>query len=112
MNYPLSFREVDKPTFDRIERGEKTIETRAGMPEYLKFKVGDVLDISCGENHISKTIEEVLRFDSPEQLLEKFSPDEIMPEGTTKEEAIAKWNSFPNYPERIKHYGIIAWRLK
>jgi ASC-1-like (ASCH) protein len=108
----LIFREVDRATFERIKRGEKTIETRAGLPEYNSIKAGDQLNISCGNDTITKTVTEAIHFKSVEELLKEISPEEIMPKGTTREQAIERWNSFPGYPERIKKDGIIAWRLK
>ena len=112
MIHQIIFREVDKATFERIKRGEKTIETRAGLPEYLQVNTGDQLEISCGEEQIIKIVDEALHFNSVEELLNLIEPEEIMPVGTTREQAIARWNSFPNYPERIAKYGIIAWKLK
>ena len=108
----LIFREVDRATFEHIKNGEKTIETRAGLPEYNGIEAGDQLIISCGNDTITKTVKEALHFASIEELLNKISPEEIMPAGTTREQAREKWNSFPGYPERIKKDGIIAWRLK
>ncbi len=108
----LIFREVDIASFDRIKRGEKTIETRAGLPEYNEIVAGDVLNISCGEDTITKTVADVMHFKSVEELIDTIGLSEIMVAGTTREEAIARWNSFPGYPERIAEYGIIAWRLQ
>lgn len=108
----LIFREVDRATFDRIKSGEKTIETRAGLPEYLEVKAGDELNIVCGAESIKKIVQEVFHFESIEDLLKHFKPDDIMPSGTTREQAIARWHSFPGYLERIEKDGIIAWKLK
>ena len=108
----LIFREIDRPSFDRIKSGDKTIETRAGLPEYNGIKPGDVLKISCGEDVINKKVVEVNHFSSLEELIDKIGLEDIMAAGTTRDEAIARWNSFPGYPERIKKHGIIAWRLK
>jgi ASC-1-like (ASCH) protein len=107
----LIFREQDKDSFNRIKNGEKLYETRAGLPEYLGISAGDELIITCGTDTITKTVKEALHFKTQEELLEKISVEDIMPAGTTNEELIARWNSFPNYPERIKQYGIIAWKL-
>lgn len=107
----LIFREVDRDNFERIKRGEKLIETRAGLPEYNEIVDGDQLNISCGDDIITKTVVEALHFNSADELLEKFAVEDIMPVGTTREQLIEKWNSFPGYPERIAKHGIIAWRL-
>ncbi len=108
----LIFREVDRDKFERIVSGEKTIETRAGSPEYLSVAAGDTLNISCGNDSINKTVTEVFHFKTIEELLNTIEIGEILPAGTTREQAIELWNSFPGYPERIRQYGIIAWRLK
>lgn len=108
----LIFREVDEDNFDRIKSGEKTIETRAGLPEYNEIRAGDQINISCGDDTIIKTVVEALHFSNVEELIDTIGIKEIMPDGTTREDAIAKWNSFPRYPERIAKHGIIAWRLK
>ena len=105
--YNLIFREIDRNTFERIKRGEKKIETRAGLPEYNEIESGDQLIISCGDETVTKTVVEAIHFASVKELLNKVSPEEIMPSGTTREQAIKKWNSFPGYPERIQKYGII-----
>ncbi len=108
----LVFREIDKSSFDRIKNGEKTIETRAGLPEYNVIEPGDELKINCGEDEINKKVVEVNHFSSLEELIDKIGLEDIMAAGTTRDEAVARWNSFPGYPERISKYGIIAWRLK
>ena len=81
------------------------------MPEYLDLSSGDNLIISCGADTITKTILEAHHFKNIDELLQKISLDDIMQQGTTREQAIEKWNSFPGYPERIAKYGIIAWKL-
>jgi ASC-1-like (ASCH) protein len=108
----IIFREQDKNSFDRISRGEKIYETRAGSNEYLEVSTGDELIITCGTDTITKTVAEALHFASGEELLQKISVEEIMPKGTTNEQIIESWNSFPSYPERIQEFGIIAWKLK
>lgn len=108
----LTFREQDADNFNRIKSGEKLIETRAGSPEYLEISSGDELVITCGTDTITKLVKEVYHFASLHDLIEKIGIEEILPAETTPEEAIAKWNSFPGYPERIQEFGIIAWALE
>lgn len=110
--HKIIFREQDKDSFDRIASGEKIYETRAGSPEYLKVSTGDDLVISCGTDTITKTVTEALHFATGEELLQNISVEAVCPKGTTNEQLLEKWNSFPNYQERIKEFGIIAWKLK
>lgn len=108
----LIFRETDKDNFDRIKSGEKLIETRAGLPEYLQITDGDTLLFSCGENTTSKIVSKTHHFQNIAELIAEIGIEQIMPAGTSEIEAITKWNSFPGYPERIEQYGIIAWELR
>lgn len=108
----LIFREVDRDYFEGIKGGKKLIETRAGMPEYNEIMAGDQLNISCGNDTITKTVIEALHFKNIDELLKKIDIEDIMPPGTTREQLIEKLNSFPGYPERIAKHGIIAWRLQ
>lgn len=107
----LIFREVDRNHFDRIVSGNKTIEVRAGSPEYNKIKAGDEITISCGKDKITKSIKEVLWFKNTPELLNNINKKEVWTENVTDEQAEDMLNSFPNYPDRIKEYGLLAWKL-
>ncbi|PIS14021.1 hypothetical protein COT65_01135 [Candidatus Shapirobacteria bacterium CG09_land_8_20_14_0_10_47_13] len=108
----LLIRETDRWVFEAIKAGQKTIETRAATPKYQKIKIGDVLVFVCGQDRLEKQVAGVSLFAGLDQLLAKIDLKEIMPSVSSPQDAKKIWYSFPNYREKIKQYGLVAWRLK
>ena len=107
----LNIREVDRNIFDMIQSGKKTVETRAATRKFIGIKVNDVLIFKCGKDMLEKQVIEKYTFKSIEDLYKSIDIKEIMPYIDSKEKAIKVWYSFPNYKEKTKKYGLVAFRL-
>ena len=107
----LRFAEINKDTFDFIKSGKKKIETRASTSKYQKIKAGDILVLSCAGKKLEKKVEKVFHFASIKKLLKKYTPNQINPTLHSKKELTDKYYSFPNYKEKIKRFGLIAFEL-
>jgi ASC-1-like (ASCH) protein len=110
--YALRFRSVDKPTFDAIQLGTKSIETRAATTKYYDIKPGDVLVFSCRGENFEKKVKDVQHFDSIEVMLKTIDLKKIMPEATSLKEAENIYYSFPGYKEKIAESGLLAFSLE
>jgi len=111
-NRILKFRVVDREIFDAIIDGSKKIETRAATPKYRKVRVGDVLTLVCGKKKIKKRVKGVDYFKTISSILKKYKVEDINPKISSIKEAKEMWHSFPGYKEKIKKFGLVAWRLK
>ena len=110
--YVLRIREVDRSFFEVIRSGEKTIETRAATNKFRKIKQGDMLKFTCGKDYLTKKIVKTHLFKDIDSLLGTLRLKKIMPWVSSPDKAKEIWQSFPNYEEKIKNYGIIAFELQ
>jgi len=108
----VKFRTVNRDIFLAIKTGKKKIETRAATPKYQAVAVGDTLVLVCGQEKLTKQVVAVEHFKTIGALLKKYPPKSINPQTKTAAEIRAMWYSFPGYQEKIKKYGLVAWRLK
>ncbi len=108
----LRIRQVDKFVFDSIKDGQKTIETRAATNRYRKIKQGDILVFSCIGEKLEKEIEKVDYFKSIDEMLKTVDFKKIMPFVDSVEEMKQVYYSFPDYQEKIKKVGLVAFFLK
>jgi len=108
----LKIRKVDKPIFDLIKSGVKTIETRAATDKYRNIQAKDKLVFHCEGQKVTKVVKTVYLFKSIKELLNKLPLTKILPGVKSFEEAEKVWVGFPNYPEKIKKYGLVAWELE
>ena len=111
-NVLLNIRVIDRNIFDTIKTGKKTIETRAATSKFKNIKVGDILVFKCGNDNLEKSVKEKFYFKSIDEILNKLSLKEIMPNIDSKEDAKKLWYGFPNYKDKIKKHGIVAFRMK
>jgi len=107
----LRIREVDKKIFGIIKSGEKTVETRAGTSKLQLIKVGDILKFVCGKESLERKVTKVYRFGTIEEMLKMLDLKKIMPFVKSPDEAKKVWYSFPNYEEKIKNYGLLAFKM-
>ncbi len=107
--YHLKFRSVDKKNFDQLKSGEKSIETRAGTMRYKDTKVGDKLEISCGDEKITKIIQAIQHYDSVESIFQSADWSRVMPGVATLDDAKAAYFDYPGYKEKIDEHGIFAF---
>ncbi len=110
--------------FEALANGTKRFETRAGTAknsqrDWSQFKIGDVINFSLVEENtekllssqtVAKQVVSIHRFNSIDQLLQKFDLKEIHP--YKPEEYKLWWESRPKYKERIEKFGIWAFELK
>jgi len=108
----LKIRKVDKKFFEIIKSGEKTIETRAATDKFHLIKTGDVLKFVCGRDILEKRVLKVYQFKSIDDLAKSLDLKKIMPLAAGLGEAKKIWYSFPNYKEKIKKHGLVAFELK
>lgn len=107
----LRFRSVNRDIFEAIKNGRKKIETRAASPRYLPIKAGDVIIFVCGKSKFQKTVKSVEVFKTVSAILKKYKPVQINPNTKTEKDARAMWNSFPGYADKIRRYGLVAFKV-
>ncbi|KKQ78129.1 MAG: hypothetical protein A3A96_00445 [Candidatus Zambryskibacteria bacterium RIFCSPLOWO2_01_FULL_39_39] len=110
--WTLRFRAVDKKNFDELRSGIKAVETRAATIKYQPIEKGDTLIFVCGKDKFSKTISKKTHFKSIDAMFRKIPYKKIMPDLSSKEEAKKRYYSYPNYKEKIKEFGLLAFELK
>ena len=110
--YTLTFRQIDKNNFDELQSGIKSIETRAASPKYQSIKIGDTLTFICGNNKFSRVIKTKRHFKNLDSMFKVIPFKKIMPELDSIEEVKKIYYSYPNYKEKIKKFGILAFELK
>ena len=88
-NWTPRIKAKDKPIFNDIKSGLKTIETRVATEKYKKIK----------------------QFRTRDKMFIKIPFKEILPRSATEKETREKYDSFPGYPEKIKKFGLVAFYL-
>lgn len=109
--YALVIREVDRAIYNALKSGEKTVETRANSPKYATVNIGDFLVFKCSDDSFKKQIVVVKRFLNIDEMLSCYKVQDVNPALQTRDELISMYNSFPNYNEKIKRFGLIAFEL-
>ncbi len=109
--YTFIFAHENKNSFDNIQSGRKTLETRAGSLKYQTIKVGDILVMYCDGERFEKKVTRVAHFDSIRDLLKVYSVKRINPDLDTEEELTYTYYSYPGYEERIKKFGMLVFEL-
>jgi ASC-1-like (ASCH) protein len=107
--FALPFRAEDQKLFEALRNGLKTIETRAGSPRYAKIQSGDTLVFICAGQKFERKVRAVEYFATPAELFKKYSFQKVMPFAESLEDAVASYDLFPGYKERIRRYGILAF---
>ncbi len=107
----LRFRAVNKDVFDAIRNGKKKVETRAWTKHYASVKEGDTLVFKCDKSQFKKRVKSTRTFRSVEALVRKYRPKDINPSTNTLGELKSTYMTYPNYEEKIRRYGLIAWEL-
>jgi ASC-1-like (ASCH) protein len=108
----LRFKAKDKKNFDEVKNGSKPIETRAATVRYQPIEVGDVLEFVCGKEHLRKTVTKKQHFASIDAMIKKIPYQNIMPSVQSVEEMKKAYASYSGYEEKIKEFGIFAFKLK
>jgi ASC-1-like (ASCH) protein len=107
----LKFNVVDKKNFLEIKDGLKVVETRAATPKYREVKKGDILVIVCGKNRMEKKVKRVRVFSSIGAMVKIIPCPKIMPSVKSMAEMRQIYYGYPNYREKLKKYGVIAFDI-
>jgi len=110
--WTLRFKVIDKGNFEELRKGIKSVETRAASVKYQPIEKGDTLVFVCGKDKFSKVITKKTHFKSLDAMFRRVPFKKIMPDLNTKKEAKERYYSYPNYKEKIKKFGILAFELK
>jgi len=108
----LRIRAVDRKFFDAIRFDEKTIETRAATDKFRLIKPGDILKFICGKDVLEKKVLKAYHFKNIDGLIKSLEIKKIIPFASSLEEAKKIWFGFPDYKEKIKKYGLVAFELE
>ena len=109
--YILPIRQTDRATYNLIKSGEKRVETRAASPRYKDIKDGDIVVFKCGNDSFERIEKKARKFNNVDKILDHYDVKDINPGVNTVEELKLMYNSYPNYAEKLKKYGIIAFEL-
>lgn len=110
--YRLKIHAVDRGTFEAIKSGKKKIETRAWTENYGKIKKGDAIIFACGKKSVRKIVYKAGAHKSIADLFRHYKVKDIFPAFASIGEARKAYYGFPNYRDKIKKRGLIAWKLK
>ena len=110
--YKLKIRSVDKDIFNAIKNGRKKVETRAATENYRKIKKGDTIIFVCGAKKLKKRVIGAALYKSIGAVFKDYKIKDIFPLLSTIGEARKAYFSFPGYHDKIKKYGLVAWKLK
>jgi ASC-1-like (ASCH) protein len=111
-SWTLKFRQIDRDNFDELKAGIKSVETRAASTKYQTIAKGDTLIFVCGKEKFSKKITKRSHYKSVSSLLKAVPFKKIMPNCKSKKEVEEVYYSYPNYKEKIKEFGVLAFELK
>lgn len=107
----LNFSEINRDIFEAVRDGRKKIETRAATPKFVGIKTGDNIELICGKDSFVKQVKKAEIFKTIPQMLNKYKVEEINPQVKLIKELEEMYLSFPDYEEKIKKYGLIAFEL-
>ncbi|MCR4274920.1 MAG: hypothetical protein NUW02_02625 [Candidatus Campbellbacteria bacterium] len=110
-SHALRLRQTDTGIFEEVRSGLKSIETRAGTPRHQNIKVGDELIFVCGKNRFSKKVTKIYHWPSVDGMVKEIPFKKVMPSISSIEEMKKIYNSYPNYTEKIKEFGLLGFVL-
>ena len=107
----LVFEEVDRENFEKVRSGIKSIETRAGTAKYQAICVGDEIEFQCGTDVFGKKVIKKYQWSTVEAMCAEVPLKKVMPDIDTIDQVKIRYASYPNYPEKIKKFGILGLEL-
>ena len=105
---------LDSDIFDIVLSGTKNIECRVNDEKRRKLKIGDTLTFLRRPDDIDKIdtiIEDLVYFDTFEQLVDNYNIEQIYLKDYTKEDFINLIKRFYS-DEEISKYGVVAIKFK
>jgi ASC-1-like (ASCH) protein len=105
---------LDPIHFTSILSGSKIYELRVFDAKRKRFKLkDDIVFTEKGTNRtMIKTITELSYFNSFREALVTTNIKQILPNESTLESAIQVYESFPNYIENAKRFGVLRIKFK
>jgi ASC-1-like (ASCH) protein len=111
-NWTLKFRAVDKENFNRLQRGDKAVETRAASVRYLPIAVGDTLTFTCGKDRFTKTIIRRYHWPSIDAMVKEIDFKKIMPSVSSVDEMKKRYAAYPGYEDKIRQNGLLGFEFE
>lgn len=108
----LKFRAADLARLEEIRSGKKMYETRAATEKYRAIREGDSITFTCGKKRLRKEVSKVFYFRSPAAMRRALPLAQVMPDLTTLAEVKERYASYPEYPEKIQKFGLLAFKLR
>lgn len=113
---------IESTLVESIKNGEKTVEIRLGKPRFLRIHEGDTLSIREDFWYENKVLEslshalevkvtQVLYFESLKELFEAIDFQTVMPNESSRENAIKAVRTFYT-AEDEREYGVIAFTIE
>jgi ASC-1-like (ASCH) protein len=98
-----------------MEQGRKTIEARVAIPMFESWNIGDKIRFFSRRNPGIAVIVQITaknRYKSFRQMLESEGTANLIPGITSVDEGERIYLEIPNYAEREKQYGVLAFRFR
>lgn len=101
---------LSEPYYSLVKSGEKTVEIRVYDKKRQELKKGDKINFTKrdGKGKIEKTIKKIQISKNFETALKRSTLRKAMPNICKIKEGVEIYNSFPNYKEDSKKYGVIS----
>ena len=109
--YTLKFKTANQDVFKAIRMGSKKIETRAATVKYRDIKSGDILIFVCGRRKFERKVKDARIFKTINAMLRVHKVKDIMPSLNSKADLEKAYFSYPKYKEKIKKFGLMAFRI-
>lgn len=103
---------LSKVPFEKVERGEKVIESRLYDEKRQQINVGDSLIFMCDNNSersIKAKVKDLYKYKTFEELFSAFPPELFG--GLSKEALIEEIRSFYSV-EKEQQYGVVGIRIE
>ena len=95
--------------FQYIRDGSKKYEGRVYDEKRQKIQINDSIIFTNEHNHkIIRVVKNIHLFSSFEEMIDNLGLNLLLPEVSSKEEALSIYNSIPLYESKSKIYGVIA----
>ena len=102
---------LQRPFFEAVQSGAKTVEGRIAKHKFLSIQAGDVIEFQCGEEVVDVEVQRVEHFSTFEEMLQAHGVERVLP-GCTVEEGIALYHSFPGYQSEEQSKGVLGFTIK
>ena len=105
-----SYSSINVERFSNVIPGW-TASSDSQEPIFGKIERGDIVVFKCGNDSFERIVKKARKFNNVDKILDHYDVKDINPGVNTVEELKLMYNSYPNYTEKLKKYGIIAFEL-